>query len=82
MKTLLITSILFLTSCGMNHKVSGTTAHRTDSTVTIEIILDICDDWRFTAKQKLECIQAVTNPTVTGKIEAEDIVGDILSNEE
>ena len=81
MKIFLLLTTLALTSCGMKHNVGGTTTHKTESKVTVEIILGICDDHRFTAKQKLECITAITNPTVTGKIEAEEIVADILSGE-
>lgn len=79
MKLLLLLTTLALTSCGMNHNVRGGTKHKTESTVTIEIILEICDDHRFTPEQKLSCIAMVTNPTVTGKIEASEIVGDIIS---
>ena len=76
MRTIIITTItLALTACGTSNDidVSGGTKNTAEATVSVEYVAEQCDDERFTAGQKLRCIELLTSPSVKAEVLADNL---------
>lgn len=60
---------MLLASCGMDHEVDG----GTDNNINVDIKASVCEDERFNAEQKLECIKALFKVNIDSDLTPEDI---------
>jgi hypothetical protein len=60
--------VLVLSSCGVDNTVDVQGGTSNEATVRVEYAAEICDDDRFTAEQKLECISMLTSPEVSATV--------------
>ena len=75
MRIITLLVALSVWACGTSNdvNVSGGTANTAAATVSIEYIAEQCDDARFTAGQKLRCIELLTSPSVKAEILADNL---------
>ena len=67
----LITTVIFLTlltGCGTSNDVNVQGGTTSEATLRVEYAATICEDDRFTAEQKLECIAMLTKPEVSATV--------------
>ena len=68
---------LVITGCGTDNEVNVSGGTQNTAKVEVNYDAEICEDERFTPKQKLKCIELLTNP----EIEA-TVVSDSLTQEQ
>ncbi|MCP3700791.1 MAG: hypothetical protein GY920_20180 [Aliivibrio sp.] len=79
MKSLKLAAFLFMAvSCGTSNDVNVDGGTENQVTAEVNYTASICEDERFTAKQKLKCIELITNPEVTAQILSDELTDEQL----
>ena len=79
MKSLKLAAFLFMAiSCGTSNDVNVDGGTENQVNAEINYTAKICDDVRFTARQKLKCIELLTNPEVTAQILSDELTTEQL----
>lgn len=65
--------LLLLTACGSSNDVNVQGGTSNEATVRVEYSAAVCEDDRFDAEQKLECIRLLTNPEVSATVLSEGL---------
>lgn len=65
--------LLLLAACGTDHDVDVSGGTQNEARLVVEYAAEICEDERFTAEEKLECIRLLTRPEVEAKVLADEL---------
>ena len=68
----------FFASCGTDHDVEVEGGTKNEAEVRVEYSAETCEDPRFTAEQKLRCIELITNPNVEVTAKTDDELNNLI----